>query len=252
MLWNMPERPDDADNPVRYSVGYCPDEIWDGFERRFGLRIGTTYALSECIMVAYAAVDDPVPRQWAGRPNADIEVRILDDTDVEVPAGEVGEICARPLRPNVMFSGYYNDPEATAAAFRNLWFHTGDLGRMSPEGYLAFVDRKADYVRRLGENISTYELEQAILLHPAVVEVAVHAVPSDLGEDEVKAVVMRMPGTTIDPDELFAFCAGHMPRYAVPRYLEIVDQLPRSPVGRVQKFTLRQRGVTPETVDRLS
>jgi crotonobetaine/carnitine-CoA ligase len=176
-------------------------------------------------------------------------VRILDDDGLDLPAGEPGEICIRPRRPGVMFDGYYKNPQATVDAFRDCWFHTGDIGRISADGLLSFVDRKADYIRRRGENVSTYEVEQVILRFDAVAEVAVHAVPSELAEDEIKACIIPRPGATLDYVELLDFCSSHMPYYAVPRYVEVVGALPRSPIGRVQKFELRKRGITSETWD---
>lgn len=252
MLWGLPAAEDDADNPAQVSVGYCPVEIHEAFERRFGLRIYSSYALSEAIMVAYSTPEDLPPPGTAGRPNPDFDVRLLDDEDEEVPLDEVGEICVRPRRPFAMFSGYHNDPAGTAEAFRNLWFHTGDLGRIDSSGYLTFVDRKADYIRRRGENISSYEVEQVIMRFPDVAEVAVHGVPSDIGEEEVKATVRLRPGVELHYSALLDHCSGQMPYYAVPRYIEVVDDLPRSPIGRVQKFRLKEAGVTTATFDRES
>jgi crotonobetaine/carnitine-CoA ligase len=249
MIYNQPPRPDDPDNSVIYSMGYCPEEIWDKFEERFGITITTAYALSECTMVSYFPAGEKVVRGTDGRPNPEIEVRILDDNGLEVPVGQPGEICLRPRRPGVMFDGYYKNPQATVEAFRDYWFHTGDIGRISVDGLLTFVDRKADYIRRRGENVSTYEVEQVILKFGAVAEVAVHAVPSELAEDEIKACIVLRPGQTVDYIQLLDFCSSHMPYYAVPRYVEIVEQLPRSPIGRVQKFELRKLGITPNTWD---
>jgi carnitine-CoA ligase len=249
MIYNQPPRPDDADNAVIYSMGYCPEEVWDQFEERFGITITTVYALSECTMVSYFPAGEKVVRGTDGRPNPEIEVRILDDDGLEVPVGQAGEICLRPRRPGVMFDGYYKNPQATVEALRDYWFHTGDIGRISADGLLTFVDRKADYVRRRGENVSTYEVEQIILKFDAVAEVAVHAVPSELAEDEIKACIVLRPGKTVDYIQLLDFCSSHMPYYAVPRYVEIVEQLPRSPIGRVQKFELRKLGIRPNTWD---
>jgi crotonobetaine/carnitine-CoA ligase len=250
MLWNQPERQSDADNPAQVSTGYCPLEIHKAFEKRFGIRIYGSYALSEAVMVASTTPDDVPEPGWAGRPCPEFDVRLFDDEDQEVPVGEVGEICIRPRKPHVMFSGYFNDPQGTVDAFRNLWFHTQDLGKMNAEGYLAFVDRKADYLRRRGENISTYEVEQVLLHYPGLVEVAVHGVPSEIGDEEVKACLRLAPDTAFDPRHFLDFCVAGLPYYAVPRFIEIMDELPRSPVGRIQKFQLKARGVTPETFDR--
>jgi carnitine-CoA ligase len=252
MIFNQPPRPDDADNSIVCSIGYCPEEIWSGFEERFDLKILPVYALSECVMVSYFPHGDTVVRGTDGRPNPEFEVKILDDDGVAVPADEPGEICLRPRRPGVMFDGYYKNPQATVEAFRDCWFHTGDIGRMSSEGLLTFVDRKADYVRRRGENVSTYEVEQVILKIDCVAEVAVHAVPSELAEDEIKACIITKPGATLNHATLLDFCASHMPYYAVPRFLEVVETLPKSPIGRVQKFELRKRGITADTWDALA
>lgn len=252
MIFNQPPQPDDADNSIVYSLGYCPEEVWDRFEQRFDLKIKPVYALSECTMVSYFPHGEPVVRGTDGRPNPEIEVKILDDDGLEVPPGEPGEICIRPRRPGVMFDGYFKNPQATVEAFRDYWFHTGDMGRLSADELLTFVDRKADYLRRRGENVSTYEVEQVILKFDCVAEVAVHAVASELAEDEIKASIITKPGASLDYAALLDFCASHMPYYAVPRFVEVVESLPKSPIGRVQKFELRKRGITANTWDAMS
>ncbi|TMK61090.1 MAG: ATP-dependent acyl-CoA ligase, partial [Actinobacteria bacterium] len=146
--------------------------------------------------------------------------------------------------------GYWNRPDATAQQTRDLWWHTGDLARVDDDGNLFFSDRKKDSIRRRGENISSFEVEQAILTHPAVAEVAAHAVPSELTEDEVKVCVVVQPGATLTPEELIDHCVASMPYFAVPRYVEFLDDLPKNAVGRVLKFELRARGITPTTWDR--
>jgi crotonobetaine/carnitine-CoA ligase len=148
-----------------------------------------------------------------------------------------------------MFSGYWHNPEATVRAWRNLWHHTGDLGRLDADNYLTFVDRKKDSLRRRGENVSSMELERAILAHPAVEAVAVHAVKSEMSEDDIKASIVAVKAKTLVPAELFEFFKESLPYYAIPRYVEIVDDLPRNHMGRVLKFELVDRGVTPATWD---
>jgi crotonobetaine/carnitine-CoA ligase len=251
MLWKQEPRPDDADNPVRVMVAVpIPAELHRPIEERFGLRIVTAYGLSECVPVTLSSYADPAPPGSSGKANPMFDVRLFDDDDLEVATGEIGEIVCRPLEPNVMFSGYLNDPEATARMWRNLWFHTGDLGRFDAAGNLTFVDRKKDYLRRRGENISSFEVERGLLEHPDVLEAAVLGVPSDLSEDEVMAFLVRRPGAELDYAALLEHCVAQLPYFAVPRYLEFVDELPKNPVGRVQKFTLRERGVGPGTFDR--
>jgi crotonobetaine/carnitine-CoA ligase len=251
MLYGMPATASDADNPAQVSLGYCPVEIHREFEARFGIKIYSAYALSEAVMVAHTTPDDLCEPGWAGRPSSEMQVRLLDDDGDEVSTGGVGEICVRPRKPQIIFDGYYNDPEGTLAAFKHLWFHTGDLGRFNEQGHLQFVDRKADYLRRRGENISTYEVEQVVLRFPGIAEVAAHGVPADVGEEEVKVCLRLHPGMTeVDHVAFLDHCAAHMPYYAVPRFIEVLDDFPRSPIGRIQKFQLRERGVTDSTFDR--
>jgi crotonobetaine/carnitine-CoA ligase len=181
-----------------------------------------------------------------------LEVKLLDDGDREVPPGEVGEFCVRPTEPHVIFNGYFNAPEATLRAFRNLWYHTGDLGRRDEDGDWFFVDRKADFIRYKGRNVSSFEIEAAVAAHPAVAECAAHGVRSaELEhEAEIKVCVVRRPGAAVSPEELARFVNENAPYFFVPRYIEFLDELPHTPTGRVQKFRLRERGVTPATWDR--
>jgi carnitine-CoA ligase len=251
MLWNAEQTADDLDNPGR--VMLCvpvPPDIHRKFEERFGLRLVVAYGLSEATPVLVSSWEDPPPPGSSGRANPLFDVKLFDDEDAEVPTGEVGEIVCRPLEPHVMFEGYYDDPAATMRMWRNLWFHTGDLGRADEDGFITFVDRKKDYLRRRGENISSFEVEQAIMAHPAVAEAAVHAVASEFAEDDVKACVLLKPGAELAPRQLMDHCVANIPYFAVPRYLEIMDDFPRNPVGRVLKYVLRERGVTDATWDR--
>ncbi|HLF41522.1 MAG TPA: AMP-binding protein [Acidimicrobiia bacterium] len=251
MLWNQPEQEDDGDNPARVVIAApVPADFHEAWEKRFGVRFIVAYGLSEAVPITVSTLLDPSPPGYSGKANPVFDVRLFDENDDEVAPDEVGEIVCRPLEPHVMFEGYYRNPEATVAMWRNLWFHTGDLGRMDADGNLAFVDRKKDYLRRRGENISSFELEQAIMLHPKVAEVAVHAVASDVAEDDVKACVVLKPGETLDPVELMGHCVANIPYFAVPRYVEFMESMPKNPVGRVLKYELRERGVTPETWDR--
>jgi crotonobetaine/carnitine-CoA ligase len=250
MLWNQEQTPEDLDNPGR--VMLCvpvPPDIHRKFEERFGIRLCVAYGLSEAVPVLVSSWDDPPPPGSAGKPNPLFEVELFDDEDAEVAPGDVGEIVCRPREPHVMFEGYYQDPAATMRTWRNLWFHTGDLGRADKDGFISFVDRKKDYLRRRGENISSFEVEQAITAHPAVAEAAVHAVASEFAEDDVKACVLLKAGEELTTMELMDHCVANIPYFAVPRYLEIMDDFPRNPVGRVLKYVLRELGVTPQTWD---
>jgi crotonobetaine/carnitine-CoA ligase len=169
---------------------------------------------------------------------------------VALPPGEAGELLLRPDEPFAFASGYFGKPEATVAAWRNLWFHTGDRVVREADGAFRFVDRLKDAIRRRGENISSYEVEQVLQSHPGVAAVAVYPVRSELAEDEVMAAVVAREGGAIDPAELVAFCRTRLPYFAIPRYVELVADLPRTENGKVQKFRLRERGVTPAAWDR--
>ncbi|GAA0616679.1 ATP-dependent acyl-CoA ligase [Sporichthya brevicatena] len=230
---------------------YTPEtaQIW---HERFGAQhVGSSvFGLTETTFLTWTPEGVKHPWGSAGTYNDDFDVRIFDDNDDELPVGEVGEIVARPLRPYVMFSGYWRRPEATQAVMRNMWFHTGDLGRFDENGWLWFVDRKKDYLRRGGENISSMEVEGTFRKHPAVADVAAHAVPSDLSEDELKITVVLREGQTLDPAELCRWSLDKLPYFAVPRYIEFRDDLPRNPMNKVLKYQLRDEGVTATTWDR--
>ena len=177
----------------------------------------------------------------------DLEVALLDDEDNVLEGEAKGEICLRPKQPYAMFDGYFDNPAATLAACRGLWYHTGDYGQRLRSGAFAFVDRKKDCMRRRGENIASVELEHAIDAHPAVVESAVHAVASTLGEDDIKVCIVA--SASIEPAELFAFFKTNLPYFAIPRYVEFLAALPRNGVGRVMKHKLREAGNPPGTWD---
>jgi carnitine-CoA ligase len=225
------------------------DRIWN---ERFGSKtFSAGYGLTEASLISMLPAGESNKPGAAGKPNAvDFEVRLVDDEDVEVPVGEIGEIVCRPTGPNLMFAGYWRRPEETVAVLRNLWFHTGDLGRLDDDGFLYFVDRKKDYLRRRGENISSFEMERTFHGHPAIKDVAVHSVPSEVGEDEVKVTAVLQPDARLEPADLCQWCAERVPYFAIPRYIEFRDDLPRNPVGRVLKYQLRDEGVTETTWDR--
>ena len=252
-LWQAPERPDDADNPVRVAgLIPMPAQLEEPFKKRFGIEtIFQGYGQSEA-MTLFARTPG---RDWKpnalGEPQPGIEVCLLDDEDRVLPAGEVGEIAVRPSEPHALFNGYFGDPEMTLRAFRNLWYHTGDLGRRDEDGDWFFVDRKADYIRFKGRSLSSMAVEAVIQAHPAVARVAAHGVPSRelASEAELKVVVVLKPGASLAPEALARFVNENAPYFFVPRYIEIVDALPETPTGRVQKFVLRERGVTPATWD---
>jgi len=156
----------------------------------------------------------------------------------------------RPKKPNVMFSGYWNNPEATIKSWRNLWHHMGDNGRKDEDGNFFFVDRSKDVIRRRGENISSFEMETIVNQHPDIAEAALHAVPSEFMEDDVKATVVLREGSDLTGADLIEWATPRIPRFALPRYVEFRSELPKNASGRVLKFQLREEGVTPDTWDR--
>lgn len=252
MLMKQPERPDDADNPVRRAYGApAPIEIYRDFEERFAVQLVEVYGSTELGTATMNTVES-FRIGSCGRAVPYFDVEIHDEDDNVCPPGIEGEIVVRPKFPGVMFDEYYKMPEATVRAFRNLWFHTGDRGRMDEDGYFYFVDRMKDAIRRRGENISSWEVEKVLNTHEAVLESAVVGVPSALTEEEVLAVVVAREGFTVDPVALLDFCQGRMAHFAVPRYVRIVATLPRTPSQRVEKYKLRSEGVTSDAWDRES
>jgi crotonobetaine/carnitine-CoA ligase len=223
-------------------------KIW---RERFGTKLvgGNGYGLTEaCVITSLPAGEYAAPGS-SGKRIPDFDVRIVDDNDFEVPTGTAGEIVVRPLRPDIMFQGYWRRPEDTQKLMRNMWFHSGDIGKFDEDGFFYFVDRKKDYLRRRGENISSFEMEAAFAVHPALSEVAVHAVPSDKGEDDVKVTAVLHPGAELQPEALFQWATESVPYYALPRYIEFRSSLPKNPQGRVLKYQLRDEGKTPATWD---
>jgi crotonobetaine/carnitine-CoA ligase len=251
MLWNLPPDERDAELPLRFlSAAPVPNELYEPIQRRWGCRIVTCYGLSEAFPLTVAGVGDDNPPGASGRANPDFEVEVVDEDDRAVAPGEAGEIVCRPRRPHVMFEGYDGRDRETLDQLSNLWFHTGDLGRLDAEGNLYYVDRKKDAMRRRGENISSFEVEQALLRHPDVDEVAAVAVPSELGEDDVMVYVVPRAGATLDVVAFMNFCCERLPYFAVPRYVEVAEGLPKNAVGRVLKHELRAAGVPASAWDR--
>ena len=255
-VWQQPPQPDDADNDLRcIFAAPTASSILDEFKRRFGVEAFVeVFGLTETCMAILSPYGEDRPPGAAGLANSDwFEVRLVDpETDEEVPVGELGELVVRARHPWTQSVGYYNMPEATQEAWRNLWWRTGDGLRRDAEGWYYFVDRLKDAIRRRGENISSYEVEQALLGHPAVAEVAVVAVPADqeAGEDEVLAVVVPEPGAEISAAEMWAYADRRLPYFAVPRYLRFVAELPKTPSEKVRKVELRAAGVAVDTHDR--
>lgn len=254
LIATMPDTPEMAEcfGQIEH-VGGAPwtPELIATWKQRFGARSAgnSVFGLTEASFITSNPHGLTAPLGASGRRNDDFDVRIVDDDDVEVPEGQPGEIIVRPRRPHVMFEGYWRRPEATMAVLRNLWFHTGDIGRFDSDGWFWFVDRKKDYLRRRGENISSYELERTFRTHPDIADVAVHAVPSDLTEDDVKVTAVRRDGAELTAEQLCRWCLDKLPYFAVPRYVEFRTELPRNATGKVLKHRLRDEGVTAATWD---
>lgn len=238
-LWNLPPGPQDREHSVRLCRMVPVPRYAREFEERFGVKIVSGYGLSDFAQVTAFTAREPRDKLGsAGRPRKGITLRIVDDDDFDVPAGSPGEIVVRSDNLWNTSQGYYKMPEATLAALRNQWFHTGDRGYLDADGYLYFVDRKKDSLRRRGENISAVEVEQAIATHPAVLDVAVYPLPADNSEDEVAATVVLRPGVQLTGRELIEHCVNNMAYFMVPRFLDFAADLPRTLSHRVQKFKL--------------
>ncbi|MDR7075741.1 crotonobetaine/carnitine-CoA ligase [Neobacillus niacini] len=250
ILLKQPPRHDDSDNPVQQAHGApIPPEIYEEFQNRFGIKLHEGYGSTETGSMTFNPAES-FRKGSCGRPVTSYVVEIHDDNDKRCPNGVVGEIVVRPKEPGVLFSGYYGDPEATVKAWKNLWYHTGDRGYMDEEGYLYFVDRKKDAIRRRGENISSFEVETVLNKHPKVLDSAVVGVPSELTEEEVLAVVVVKDGEDLRHEELLDFCQSRLAHFAVPRYVRFVSDLPRNPSQKVEKYKLREEGITLDTWDR--
>ena len=250
MLHKQPPRPDDTDNLVRRAYGApAPATICREFEARFGLRLIEVYGSTEMGTVTLNTVEG-FRLGSCGRPTPLYEVQIQDEDGRPCPPGVDGEIVTRPREPNVMFKEYYRMPEATVRAFRNLWFHTGDRGRMDEDGYYYYVDRLKDAIRRRGENISSWEVEKIIDRVDGVQESAVFGVPSELSEEEVMAVIVARAEAVLEPAAILDQLQERLPWFAVPRYVRFATALPKNTSERIEKYKLREEGVTSDTWDR--
>jgi crotonobetaine/carnitine-CoA ligase len=254
LLAGHPPAETDRDVPLRYfwTAPLIPETL--EFMERYDIAVTTGFGMTE-IGGPIAGIDiDGSNLKSCGTVNPDprgYEVRLVDEFDREVPVGEVGELIVRTSVPWTLNAGYYRNPEATAAAWRNGWFHTGDAMRQDEKGSFYFVDRFKDCIRRKGENISSFELEGYALSYPGVAEAAAVGVPTADGEEEVKIFLVAKPEAKLDLDAMAAFLAEQMPKFMVPRYLEIVEEFPKTPAtGRIQKGELRTRAPGSQQWDR--
>jgi crotonobetaine/carnitine-CoA ligase len=251
MLLSRPARPADAQSSIR-TVYAVPDpaDIHTEMERRFGCTMTTVYGSTEVGLPIFRGVHDDYHPGSCGRTSPYYEVRIVDEDDQELPVGLPGELVIRPRLPYLVGSGYIGMPERTVDAWRNLWLHSGDRGRVDADGYFYFEDRATDSLRRRGENISSFEVEMLVSGHHAVSEAVAVATPAEVGEDDVWVLVTLREGHSTSPEELLRHCAEVMPYFMVPRYIDIVDDFPRTPTAKVEKYKLRAAGPGPTSWDR--
>jgi crotonobetaine/carnitine-CoA ligase len=255
ILWNQPVSPLEKQHNVKIAFGVpVPKDIWPQWEERFGCRIVYAYGMTEnALPVLFPFSATPAPehlRGAGGKASDSAKVAIFDEHDNPVEAGQIGEVVTQPRIPWSMMIEYYNMPEQTKDAFRNCWFHTGDLGYLDPEGYFFYVDRSKDAIRRRGEMISSWQVESVVGKFPNVAECAAVAVPSEIGEDEILVAVVLTQGSTISAPDLIEYCEQQMAFFQVPRYIRIVDELPKTQTQRVEKYRIRKEGLTGECWDR--
>lgn len=248
----QPQRPAERDHTLRIvSASPLPKDP-TGFVQRFGIQgLISSFGSTEMGVQVVQSVDLPVRLGSSGRVREGFEVRVVDENEFPVPLGQVGEALVRSDAPWITSQGYLKDADATVAAWRHGWFHTGDAIHIDDEGYVYFHERYKDSLRRRGENVSSFEVEREVLAYPGIVDAACTAAPSDTpGDDEVKIFYTTAPGVVIDLPDVVEFLVERMPHFMVPRFYEEVDELPRTATFRVQKFKLRERGNSAATWDR--
>jgi len=239
ILYEETEAPD---NPVRVAFGAIADDIQVPFGDKFDCQVVPLYGLTECGGLALCGtVDDPQTGSL-GTPTSYAAVDIVDENDAPVADGEEGEIVVRPTRPNAMFDRYYKKPERTVEALDNQWLHTGDIGYRDEDGRFHFVDRKSYFLRRKGENVSVHEVERVLDEHPDVETAVVLGIDADVGGEEVLAALVPVEGSDIDPLDIVKFCEGRMAYFKIPRYIAVVDDVPRTETkGTVKRHTLKEQ-----------
>ena len=247
-LWRREPSPDDEDNPL-LNIAVVPAMPYVAeFAKRFGTCVTSAYGQSETGSICLTSPEDTRPF-LCGRPRAFIEMKIVDDDDVEVPRGVAGEIVVRSNEPWSMFLGFHRNPETTVRAWRNSWMHTGDAAYQDAQGQFVFVDRKKDALRRRGENVSSLEVEKYLLARADIAAAAIIAVPSEHLEDDIKAVLILAEGATFEPEDILREMVEKLPYFMVPRYYEAVEALPMTQTHKVQKGELRKVGITAATWD---
>jgi carnitine-CoA ligase len=250
ILLSRPPAADEQGHRVRIALAPgVPGHFHAEFARRTGIALLDGYGSTETNFVIGSPISEARPGTM-GRIFEGFAGRVVDAEDNEVADGMPGELLLRAEAPFAFGTGYFGTPEKTVEAWRNLWFHTGDRVIREADGYYKFVDRLKDAIRRRGENVSSFEVEQVLLSHPEIATAAAYPVRSELAEDEVMAAIVRQPGSALDEVAIIRFCETRMPYFAVPRFLEFVDVLPATENGKIQKYKLRERGITDRTWDR--
>jgi len=251
ILLTQPEHPSDKDVPARKCFGGgAPKEVYEKVSQRFNIEVLELYGMSET--GTWNTMNRPGKGRagTVGQVRKGFEIKIFDDRDNELPTGEIGEIVIRPTKPYIMFDGYHKAPEETVKCSSNWWFHTGDLGKVDEDGYYYFCGRKKESIRRGGENISPYDIEREVNKHPAVAESAAFGITDPIMEEEIKVAIVLRPGWKITAAEIVSWYESRLPKFMIPRYIEFMEELPKSASEKVQKIALKERGLTPETWDR--
>lgn len=250
MLLAQPKSEDDRGHGIRVALGGgVPPQIHRPFFERFGVPLVDGYGSTETNFVFAGSIPSDRPGTMGYLADG-VEARIVDENDSELPAGQAGELVLRAREPFAFASGYFGMPEKTVEAWRNLWFHSGDRVVRDSDGHYRFIDRMKDSIRRRGENVSSWEVEQTIQSHPAVATCAIYPLPSEWGEDEVAAAILLEPGQSLQPVDIIRHCEGQIAYFAIPRYVRIVREMPLTENGKIKKGVLRDAGVTSDTWDR--
>lgn len=255
LLWKQPFSERDRDHSLRQFLAIpMPSDLLPKFKKRFGIAtMSQGYGTSETFRI-FDSPDLDQDREGAllGLPVAHYDVALLDAQDQPVPDGTAGEICVRPKEPGRLFLGYFRDPQRTLEAWSSLWHHTGDMAVRQADGLYYFADRKKDYIRYKGRNISMFEVEAVIDRHEGVTDVAAYGIQSEEleSESELMVAIVRRPGATVTAEDIARFVNDEAPYFFVPRFIDFIDEMPRNPHGRIQKEDLRARGVSATTWDR--
>ncbi|MET3964625.1 ATP-dependent acyl-CoA ligase [Bradyrhizobium sp. S3.9.1] len=250
MLLAQPTNANDKAHRLRVALGGgVPPQIHGPFLQRFGVPLVDGYGSTETNFVFAGTIPSDRPGTM-GYLAYGIEARIVDENDSALPDGQAGELVLRAGEPFAFATGYFGMPEKTVEAWRNLWFHSGDRVVRDADGHYRFIDRMKDLIRRRGENVSSWEVEQTIQSHPAVAACAIYPLPSELGEDEVAAAILLEPGQSLEPVDIVRHCEGQIAYFAIPRYVRILGQMPLTENGKIKKGVLREAGITTDTWDR--